>query len=296
MPMATLTSTVLDVRPLTRTIGAEIRGVDLRQTLDHETVAQIRQALFAHHVVFLPDQYLDPDQHVAFARQLGEITLPAARLAPLDEDHKDVVAFDSRNFVEEYRRPGRHRGWHADVTFQASPPLGAVFNVVTLPSVGGSTFFASTQEGYDTLSPLLQEFLGGLSAVHQYGSVVDRARPEAGEAPLLWEGEPIRNDEVVHPVVAVHPVTGRKSLFVNPQLTARIVGLSEEESDTLLDFLYDHTLKPENILRYHWTEGTIGIWDNRAVWHRRADDFDPSETRIVHRVQLRGPAPVGPAR
>jgi alpha-ketoglutarate-dependent taurine dioxygenase len=282
----------LEVRPLTASIGAEVRGVDLSQPLGTETVNRIRDVWHRHHVVFFPDQHIGPDEQVAFARYFGEVTQPSAYLPPIDDDHKEVVAFDSRTFRDEHRPIGRHRGWHADVTFQRTPPLGAVFRVVTLPSVGGTTLFASTVASYATLSEPIQRLLDGLVAVHRVERGSNYEAPQEG--PEEWEGEPVDGSGAEHPVVAVHPETGRKALFVNPQLTDHIKGVSAEESAALLDLVYDHTLRPENVIRYHWSEGAVGMWDNRAVWHRRADDFDPGETRIVHRVQLKGGVPVGP--
>jgi taurine dioxygenase len=282
----------LDIRPLTATIGAEIRGVDLSRPLDAETVNRIREAWYRYHVVFFPDQHIGPDEQVAFARYFGEVTQPSAYLPPIDDAHKEVVAFDSRTF-QEHRSVGRHRGWHTDVTFQRTPPLGAVFRVVTLPSVGGSTLFASTVASYETLSEPIRRLLDELVAVHRIERGSNYEAPQGG--PEEWEGEPVDGSGAEHPVVVVHPVTGRKALFVNPQLTDHIKGLSPEESAALLDLVYDHTLRPENVIRYHWSEGAIGIWDNRAVWHRRADDFNSSETRVVHRVQLKGDVPIGPS-
>lgn len=290
---ATPTSTALDVRPLTATFGAEIRGVDLASPLDDDTVAAIRSAWLDHQVVFFPDQHIGPDEQTAFARRFGELTAPSAILAPLDEQHRDVVEFDSRRQPEEYVSGDRHHGWHVDITFQATPPAGSVFNVVRLPEVGGATLFASAQAAYDSLSEPLRTLVDGLVAEHDVGDIARRA-PQLS-ATGVWEDEQVDGRTVRHPVVAVHPETGRRGLYVNPQFTRRITGLSSLESAALLDLLYDHTLRPENVVQYRWGAGGVGFWDNRAVWHRRVADFDPAQTRIVHRVQLRGTRPVGPA-
>jgi taurine dioxygenase len=243
-------------------------------------------------VIFFPDQALGPDEQVAFARNFGEITAPSAILPSIDDEHREIVAFDSRQFKEEYKKTGKHHGWHVDITFQKTPPAGSVFNVVKLPPVGGGTLFASAQASYDSLSRPIQQLLDGLVAVHDFGSTARVASVVNG--PGVWEDQSVNGVEVEHPVVAVHPETGRKGLFVNPGFTRYVKGLSAHESDILLDFLFDHTLQSEHVIQYRWNEGGIGFWDNRAVWHRRADDFDPEEVRIVHRVQLRGTAPVGP--
>ena len=163
--------------------------------------------------------------------------------------------------------------------------------MVTLPPVGGGTLFESAQASYDSLSEPIRALVDGLVATHDFGYI--SGYPVPGGRRTDWEDQRVDGSDVEHPVVAVHPETGRRGLFVNPGFTKSIKGLSSHESDVLLDFLYDHTLQPEHMITYRWSEGDVGFWDNRALWHRRADDFDPSETRIVHRVQLKGTRPVG---
>lgn len=290
---STATRTTFEIRPLTATFGAEIRGVDIGAPLDADTVAAIRRAWLDHQVVFFPDQRVGPDEQTAFARLFGELTAPSAILAPLDEQHREVVEFDSRRQSHEYEPGDRHHGWHVDITFQATPPAGSVFNVVRLPEVGGATLFASAQAAYDSLSEPIRRLLDGLVAVHDVGDIAKRG-PRISETGV-WEDEEVDGRAVEHPVVAVHPETGRKGLYVNPQFTRSVKGLSPLESAALLDLLYDHTLRPENVVQYRWREGDVGFWDNRAIWHRRVADFDPAQTRVVHRVQLRGTRPVGPS-
>ena len=293
--MSTVNARALDIRPITTTIGAEITGVDISQPLAPEVILEIREAWLKHQVVFFPRQSIGPDDQIRFASYFGEITMPSAVLPPIDDEHTEIVAFDSNNGKQDYGHLGKFASWHVDTTFQQNPPAGAVFKVVKLPSVGGATLFASAQAAYDSLSEVMKGWLDPLVAVHQFR--FDASLAPQGGGPIgsmEWEGERVTNGEREHPVVAVHPDTGRKGLFVNPGFTTYIKGLQADESRVLLDFLYEHTLRPENVLRYHWSEGSVGFWDNRSVWHRGANDFDKSEHRLVHKVQLRGAAPVGP--
>jgi alpha-ketoglutarate-dependent taurine dioxygenase len=280
-----MTSTVtrLSIRALNANFGAEITGVGLAGELDAATVAEIRDAWLQYQVLFFPGQFLDPAQQERFAAAIGELTAGSAVLNPIEANGR-VVAFDSRTFKNDDGYNLVNDVWHADVTFAPTPPAGAVFNVVTLPSAGGSTAFASAHVGYESLSPALQQFLDGLVAVHGYAE----PRPDGH-----WEGCPLAPEGVEHPAVAIHPETGRKGLFVNPQLTRYIKGLSPDESSAILKLAYDPTTRLDNVIQYHWRAGDLAIWDNRAVWHRRVADNDPNETRIVHRVQLRGTRPVG---
>lgn len=288
----TLTTTGIEIRPLTAAFGAEVTGIDLSRPLPDEVIEQIRQAWLHYQVLFLPGQHIGPDEQVAFAQRFGELTAPSAVLPSL-EGHEEIVAFDNRDEPQRQKK-GRHHGWHVDITFQKTPPAGSVFNVVKLPPIGGGTVFASAQASYDSLSEPVRQFIDGLSALHDFGYI--DGYPIRGGRRTEWEDQKVDGQQVEHPVVAIHPETGRKGLYVNPGFTRSINGLSSHESDVLLELLFDHTLQPEHVISYRWAEGDVGFWDNRAVWHRRADDFDPAETRIVHRVQLRGTAPVGPQK
>ncbi|WP_261554921.1 TauD/TfdA dioxygenase family protein [Frankia tisae] len=279
----TAIATRLSIRPLNANFGAEITGVDLSRELDAATAAGLREAWLDYQVLFFPGQHLDPSQQERFAAVIGELTAGSAVLNPIDAGSR-VVAFDSRTFTNDSGYNLVNDVWHADVTFTPTPPAGAVFNVVTLPSAGGSTAFASAHVGYESLSAPVQQFLEGLVAVHGYAG----PRPDGH-----WEGHDLAPEGVEHPVVAVHPETSRKGLFVNPQLTRSIKGLSAVESDAILKIVYDQTTRLDNVIQYHWREGDAALWDNRAVWHRRVADNHPDSARVVHRVQLRGTRPVG---
>jgi taurine dioxygenase len=288
MALAT-TSTTFDVEPITATLGARITGIDLSQPLPAGVVDQIRATLFEHQVIFFPAQHLTPDAHVAFSRSLGDVTQPSAILPSLDDAHPEIVAFTNENQGRANYPSSKYSGWHVDITFRSTPPLAAVFRVVTLPPVGGDTLFVSAQVAYDRLSDALKRALHGLVAVHRTENQgkIRELYPE-----FDWEAEE-SVDAVRHPVVTAHPVTGKPVLFVNPGFTHSIEGLSALESAALLELLYDHTLQHEHIVRYRWNEGDVAIWDNRAVWHRKVTDYDDHRfPREVHRVQLRGDRPV----
>jgi alpha-ketoglutarate-dependent taurine dioxygenase len=288
MALAT-TSTTFDVEPITATLGARITGIDLSDPLPEDIVEQIRSALFEYQVIFFPAQHLTPDAQVAFAKVLGEVTQPSAVIPSLDDAHPEIVAFTNENQRSANYPNSKYAGWHVDITFRSTPPLAAVFSVVTLPPVGGDTLFVSAQVAYDRLSDPLKRALQGLVAVHRTDNQgkIRELYPE-----FDWEAEE-SSDAVRHPVVAAHPVTGKPVLFVNPGFTSSIEGLSRLESDALLELLYDHTLQHEHIVRYRWAEGDVAVWDNRAVWHRKVTDYDDQRfPREVHRVQLRGGRPV----
>lgn len=292
-------TTGLDVRRLSANIGAELRGVDLQADLSDEQVAAIRQALLDHKVIFFPEQHLSPEQHLAFANRFGEATEGHPVLPGL-QGHPEVFQIDYQDFgarqvygdvAESYEAQGV--SWHTDVTFVERPPLGSLLNAVVIPEAGGDTAFSNQEAAYEALSQPLQAFLGGLTAVHDGSSTFAPALAyleREGKAGS-WEGEAIRALEPVeHPVVRTHPETGRKALFVNPGFTARIKELKPAESQALLAFLYAHSVRPEFTVRYHWTQGTLGFWDNRVTQHSVVGDIGDN-ARVIQRVTLRGDAP-----
>ena len=282
----------LDIAPLSGTIGAEIRNVDLRQPLDDETVGAMRQALLDYKVIFFPGQHLSPAEHKEFATYFGPITNAHPVIPGLD-DHREVFEIDytkARHIVESERADyGDHDKWHTDVTFMETPPLGSILNAIVIPAAGGDTLWADTSAAYEGLSQPIRDLVDGLTAVHDGNPAFGRLLGRLGHGE--WNGE--RFTELVpveHPVVRTHPETGRRNLFVNPGFTARIKGLSTKESSALLAFLYDHMATPEYVVRYRWEAGDLGFWDNRTTMHYAIDDYGDAH-RVIQRVTIQGDKP-----
>jgi len=274
----------LDIRPLSPYIGAEIHGVDLSRPLGDTLVAGVRDALNRHHVVFFRDQELTPDEQEAFAGQFGEVTEAHPVITSI-EDNPKVLAIDAQ-------RGDRASWWHTDVTFVDTPPLGSILYMRELPEVGGDTMWASLQDAYDRLSPPIQQLCDQLIAVHHdpwFAAEVDQM------GGYNWNGEFRKKlTPAIHPVVRTHPETGRKGLFVNKHFTQLVIGLSEIESEGILQTLYQHSVVPEITCRFRWQAGSVAFWDNRATMHYAIDDYGDAR-RLGHRVTLRGDRPFGPA-
>lgn len=264
----------LEIRPLTAVLGAEVTGVDLRQELDASTIDELTTAWNRHKVLFFPDQPIDRVQHKRFARYFGEMWQHPFL--------KDV--HDDGDFVELYSGGDTGRtflaeNWHTDVTFAECPPMGSVLHALVVPESGGDTMWLDLEAAFDALSPAMQEFVATLQAVH--------SAPRAFFVPSDTSGEQIAN---THPAVRTHPVTGRRCLFVNPGFTRRLDGFSSAESDALLGFLHRHCQQPEFQVRYHWTNDTIGMWDNRCTQHKVVAD-NRSALRKMERLTLAGERP-----
>jgi taurine dioxygenase len=254
-----------DVRRLSGALGAEIRGVALGGIGDVEFAA-IRELLLEHLVLFFPGQHLPLEDHVAFGRRFGQL-----------EAHPNL-ANPFTSHPEIFELAATHGGvadeWHTDLTFRADPAILSVLQMKKCPPVGGDTMWTSLYAAYDELSAPMQSLCEGLSALHD---ALPHNHPE---------------QMAIHPVVRVHPETGRKALYVNEHFTRRLVELNATESSTLLDYLTAWVSNPRFTVRYRWTEGTVAVWDNRCTQHFVLNDFEGE--RIIHRVTVMGDHPEGP--
>lgn len=272
----------VSVKPLAGAVGAELGGVNIADELPDEVIAEIRGALLDHLVIFFRDQDLDTDRHKAFARRFGELFVhPNYQLG--QEDKETVYLL---------REPGDTSAageyWHADTTMIQTPPMGALLYAMETPAWGGDTLFSNQYLAYESLSDGMKEMLGGLKAVHNDFRV---AGPKAGVN--AKRSSKVREDAAwqptinVHPIVATHPETGRKSLFVNAIYVTHIDGMTEEESAPILNFLYEHIVRPEFTCRFRWQPGSMAFWDNRCLLHLALHDNN-RERRHMRRLQIAG--------
>jgi len=274
----------ITVAPIAGAVGAEIAGVDIGAGVDDATIAEIRRALVEHCVIFFRDQSLTVESHKAFTRQFGEIFIhPNYNFGDNDPE-----------MVYLLRRPGdpsvAGESWHADTTMVAEPPMGAILYALETPPYGGDTLFANQYMAYETLSPGMKRMLSGMKAVH---SDIRVAGPQAAvnskRSSKVREDADWRPTVNSHPVVRTHPESGRKCLFVNGVYTMQFDGMTVEESQPLLDFLYAHASRPEFTCRFRWAPGSIAFWDNRCVQHLAIHDAH-HHVRRMQRTQIVGSA------
>ncbi len=273
-----MSQTAIEVRPLTPTIGAEIFGVDLGGEISNQQHDAIHEALMRHVVIFFRDQKMTPEQHKAFGRRFGKLHLHPAS-PNLLEGHPEIL------LIQANEKSKRVAGevWHSDVSCDPEPPMGSILYMHETPANGGGdTMFANMYTAFETLSAPMQRFLEGLNAVHD-GEHVYRGR-------YGWNDSGKTYPRSVHPVVRTHPETGRKALFVNRGFTTAIEGLNRDESDALLEMLYDHAETPEYQCRFKWQPGSVAFWDNRAAMHHAMWDYFP-HSRRAHRVTICGDKP-----
>ncbi|UXA11285.1 TauD/TfdA family dioxygenase [Mycobacterium sp. SMC-8] len=278
-------SSSLQVVKLGAVIGARIDGIRLRDGVDAVTAARINDALLEHKVIFFRGQHeLDDDGQLAFARALGT---PTTAHPTVTSRGNRVLPIDSRY--------DKANSWHTDVTFVDRIPKASLLRAITLPRYGGTTTWASTEAAYDRLPTPLRAFVENLWAVHtnayDYAGDVDPRSERLADTELQYREE-FASDyyEVEHPVVRVHPETGRKVLLLG-HFVKRFVGLGQAESATLFQLLQNRITKLEHTIRWNWEPGDLAVWDNRATQHYAVADYD-DQYRRLSRVTLAGDVPV----
>lgn len=275
---------MMQVKQVAGALGALISGVDLRDDLGAERIAQIRQALLDHQVIFFRDQTLTPAQYLRFARLMGEpVEYPFVKgLA----DFPEIIQVTKL----EHERTNFGGIWHSDTAYLDHPPMGSMLLAREVPPFGGDTLFANQVLAFESLSPGMQRLLDGLVAINSSSKAdVSKTREDRiGEAGR----EDARKEYIAeHPVVRTHPETGRKSLYVNVAHTLRFADMTEAESAPLLQYLHQHQVRPEFTCRFSWAVGSMAFWDNRCALHNPVNDYH-GYRRVMHRITLAGPRPV----
>jgi taurine dioxygenase len=274
----------LTITPLSCALGAQISGVDITQPLNVEQRDAIEQALLKHQVLFFREQPLNPQQQARFAANFGDLHIHP--IYPNVPEQPEVLILDTA--VTDVRD---NAVWHTDVTFLPTPALGAVLSAKLLPAFGGDTLWASGIAAYEALSAPMQILLQELTATHDFTKSFPLERfGTTAEDLVRWEEARKKNPPLSHPVIRTHPVSGRKSLFVNEGFTTRINELSDTESEAILKLLFAHAIRPEFTIRWRWQENDVAFWDNRVTQHYAVDDYRP-QRRVMHRATILGDVP-----
>lgn len=289
----------IEIKFSDKPLGHEIVGVDLRH-LDDAGFAQIDEAYKKYGVVVIRNQHLTPEDQLAFSRRFGSLDQFVFDRFNLKE-HPEI--FVVSNLLEDGKPIGMEdagRYWHSDMWYVSTPPRGSFLYALEVPHDGnrplGDTCFASTQHAYETLPDDLKEKVENLSAVFsskKYGEYVGHTEEKAKDNIYLQDvvkaREKIKNNVITHPLVRVHPITGKKCLHVVEGVISEVVGLSPEESEELVEALVSHTTRPEVVYRHSWKVGDIVMWDNYSALHQANGDFRLPQRRLMHRTTLSAP-------
>ena len=273
----------MKVQKIAGSLGAEITGVDLSQGVSAALAQEIRAVFLEHLVIFFRDQHLSTSQFMALAQSMGEpVEYPFVKGL---EGYPKVIEVKKL----EHERHNFGGIWHSDTTYLPQPPMGSMLYAQVLPPHGGDTIFANQYQAYDELSEEIKQTLEGLKGISSSAKAdvsktrEDRLKTDAKDAkPSSIESH--------HPVVRTHPETGRKALYVNVAHTAGIVGMPPEQSEPLLQHLFQHQIKPEYTCRFQWRPGSLAFWDNRCTQHYPVNDYH-GYRRILHRITLAGDTP-----
>lgn len=273
----------ITITPIAGALGAEIGGIDLRQPLRSESIAQIRQALLDHLVIFFRDQDLSSANFLAFAEAFGT---PAHY--PLI---KGIPGYPTIIEIAKLELERSNFGgiWHSDTTYLETPPMGSMLYALEVPPYGGDTLFANQYLAYETLSEPFRDFLDGLVAVNSSAKAdVSMTREDM----IKKAGDPAEMHDFVseHPAVRTHPETGRKCLYVNVAHTSHFKGMTERESAPILNYLFEHQVRPEFTCRFVWRTRSLAFWDNRAAQHNPINDYHGFR-RVMRRITLAGDRP-----
>lgn len=259
--------------------------------------ATIENAFVEHEVLVFPDQDITLEQYTAFAARFGELSVHPFRTQDAGAnklsrttraEQRELIILDN----DGENPPHRTDQWHSDEMFRETPPAATLLRATIIPEIGGDTVFASMTAAYEGLNPALQMFYDGLEAVHDFKVFRSLYSVDYEGRKKVLEMEQ-RHPNRTHPVVRVHPVSGKKAIFVSPQTTTRIKGVRDYESERILDMLYSLPEIPEYQFRVKWEPHTIIIWDNRSVQHYAPRDFLPHRRRM-ERYTIKGDRPVGP--
>ncbi|XOV88070.1 MAG: TauD/TfdA dioxygenase family protein [Pseudomonadota bacterium] len=272
--------------------GARVTGVDLSKPLTPEVLEEIRQAWFAHSVLFFEGQSLTPAEQAQFAANFGELDVYPFMKAV--DSHPNVIPI----IKEPDARINFGGGWHTDTSYLEKPPAATLLYAVEVPEQGGDTMYANSCDAYDDLSPGFKRLLDGVmgvyspKVVHGKGGAYAKLAANSSDLGAAYGGnDDFAESEVLHPLIRTHPVTGRKSIYCSRAHTHRIQDMTREESLPIIEYLQDHLTQEKYVTRFHWTPGTLAMWDNRCLFHYAINDYH-GKKRHMHRVIVQGERPV----
>jgi taurine dioxygenase len=282
----------MQVVPAGKLLGARIEGMDLSRSLSEKEVEEIIQAIGRYGVLCFPGQRLTARQHRDFAARFGELEINVASGAYQEPGIPEVMILS--NIVKDGRPIGladAGQDWHTDMSYSKTIAFANVLHALQVPrrngKVLGATEFSSMHAAYEGLPEKIRTKLEGMTVLHDFNKFWEMMRREKGSRrPPLTEAQRKAKPPVSHPIFLKHPITGRKVLYANPGYSMRINELPEKESDEMLEFLFEHQLKPEYRYRHEWNEGDVLMWENFGTIHNAIADYGPDEHRLVKRCQV----------
>ncbi len=270
----------IKVEQINTYLGVQVTGVNLSSGLNNAKKIELENKLAEFGVLVFRDQPMTGDQLLSLGKKFGKLGVHP--FSPNDKKEPSLILFKN----DKNNPPWKTDVWHSDETFREVPPFATILHALDVPKFGGDTIFTSMTAAYEGLSDKMQHFLSGLEAYHDF-IVFKNVFGETPEGRNKLQEYERDYPPSLHPVIANHPITKKKLIFVNPQFTVRIKGMDDTESQQLLNQLYDLTKIPEYQYRHHWTNNTLVIWDNRSTQHYAVHDYFPKK-RYMQRVTISG--------
>ncbi len=275
---------MIEIQRLSGALGARVCGLNLAE-LSVEEVAKVRRAFVEHVVLVFPSQTLTPAQQVAFTAHIGPVEPHPLGSRAGREGHPEVLVLENK--------PGlagaRNDWWHSDISFGEVPPAASVLYCLKATAGYGDTMFCNMYAAYEELSDGMKRMLSPLTAMHDSAKLAQRNNAADSDAQPIADIPPA----VEHPVLRRHPESGRLALYVNPYFTSRFSGMTPEESQPLLEYLYGQATRSENVYRHSWRPADVVIWDNRCAMHYGVYDYSDERPRLMNRTTAGGDRPVG---
>lgn len=281
--------------PLTLSLGAEVKGIDLSKPIDGTAADFLHRAFAEFKVLAIRGQRLTPDDQIAFARHFGDLAVHGNAQFALPE-HEQIL------ILSNDRKDGRPIGvidagdaWHSDFSYRETPSRATILYARRIPEHGGDTEFADMVAAYDALPASTRERIEDLRGVHTINKLRNpriEISPDRENAEEYYRARGAESPDQTHPLVRVHPVTGRKALYLSPRFTIGIADMADEEAQPLLDDLFAHQIKPEFVYRHRWRVGDVVMWDNRCTIHRASGGHRYPDIRTIHRITVLGEAPI----
>lgn len=281
----------LDITPKNAALGAEIRGVDLGQPVSADIAASIKTALCEHGVLNFPEQDLTPEAQVALTRHLGEPEVHVLSEFALPDMPEVFIVSNVRKDGKPIGAINAGQYWHSDISYTPRPTFASMLYAKQIPAAGGETLFANMIRAYEALPANLRERIQGRTAVHDYALAYETVFADNPDRSLSDEKR-AQVPPVEHPVVRTQVETGRKALYINPGFTRYIVGLDAEESQEILETLFEYAEDDSNVYTHHWQEGDLVVWDNRITMHKALSNYGPGDVRYMLRTSVTGEVPV----
>ncbi len=278
-----------DIRPLPGA-GAEITGLDLSQPLSTADFSRIHQAHLQYHVLVFRQQTLTPQQHIDFSRRFGPLQIHVLKQFLLAGYPEILIVSNILREGEPVGLGDAGKYWHSDLSYKETPSLGSMLYARILPAIGGDTKFANMHRAWETLPDALRQAVEGRRAVHSYTATYSQPKFGSGWRPALTEKQLSEVKSVSHPIIRTHPETGRKALFVSEGFTTHIEGIPADESRDILQALYNHSIREENIYTHRWQPNDLLFWDNRSLIHL-ATGCPADCPRQLYRTTIQGDIP-----